>query len=83
MEYVNSFRDLEVYKLAREVAREIFFLVRDSRRKRNIPSQIRSEDLQGQSVHKLQKHGVKEGMSCISYQNLPMQMESNSKPNIG
>ena len=26
MEYVNSFRDLEVYKLAREVSREIFVL---------------------------------------------------------
>jgi len=26
MEYVKSFRDLEVYKLAREVSKEIFFL---------------------------------------------------------
>ena len=28
MEYVNSFRDLEVYKLSREVAKEIFFLTK-------------------------------------------------------
>ena len=29
MEYVKSFRDLEVYKLSREVAKEIFFLSKD------------------------------------------------------
>ncbi len=29
MTYVKSFRDLEVYKLSREVAKEIFFLSRD------------------------------------------------------
>ena len=28
MEYVNSFRDLEVYKLSREISREIFILSR-------------------------------------------------------
>jgi len=29
MEYVTSFRDLEVYKLSREIAREIFLLSND------------------------------------------------------
>ena len=28
MEYVNSFRDLEVYKLSREIAKEIFFMTK-------------------------------------------------------
>lgn len=29
MEYVNKFRDLEVYKLSREVSKEIFFLSKE------------------------------------------------------
>jgi four helix bundle protein len=43
MEYVNSFRDLEVYKLSREVSREIFLLSKNFPReeKYSLTDQIR------------------------------------------
>lgn len=43
MTYVKSFRDLEVYKLSREVSREIYFLSKDfpNEEKYSLTDQIR------------------------------------------
>jgi four helix bundle protein len=43
MEYVKSFKELEVYKLSRELAKEIFFLTRNfpSEEKYSLTDQVR------------------------------------------
>jgi hypothetical protein len=81
--FANSFRDLEVYKLARKLSREIFELTKRFPREKFILLLIRSEDHPDLLGRRLQKRGQKEFMKNILSANLLMLMESSRKPSIG
>ena len=65
MEYVESYKELEVYKAARQLSKDIYLITKVFQERKCIHSQIKSEGRLVQSVLKLQRHGRKEDMKSI------------------
>jgi hypothetical protein len=62
MDYVRSFRSLEVYKLSRHLSKEIFEISNKFPKEEMFPLLIRLEGHLGLLVHRLLRHGQKENM---------------------
>jgi hypothetical protein len=83
MHYVKSFKELEVYKISRELSKSIFTISQKfpSDEKYSLTDQIRrsSRSIGAQ----LAEAWGKKNMRSISSQNYPMLIPNNSKHNTG